>query len=426
MPVLTIYNHGTGYGRQKGIENDELVAWMHEHTVGNEVRVVNGDIVGADYIINDGPGSGTDRAGTENPFTGLGKGDEGFKYGKGQGKRSAFARAFAGQTDQPTNMGGNIWGSGWDDVVARSVFLVASLLDAGRDITTINLAGWSRGAVICIRIANKLYELFGRDIDVNIFGVDPVAGLQNGVNMEDTRIIPDNVRHCCLVLAMHERRRSFKPQDLSRIQVQDADRTRLVYLPMPGVHGGQVMVDQGGRTSSHITRALGMAVMSHFGTTFDSAPIPYLNSSVSMVRAYAHMLNHMDRYESKETSGTKNRLIGGGLRRRAFARKANMGAYVTGGKGSYWVNEHHRACFQRAFPRLYRDIFGVQGDRLINLNGYGDAAHYLRTHETLRQSLFDRGMLEEINGSWQVVEGSGFYANQGQPLEWPGHLPLHP
>lgn len=429
MTVLTIYNHGTGYGRQKGIENDELVAWMHEHTVGEEARIVNGQLVGGDFIINDGPGSGSDRAGVYNPFTGLGKGDETFKYGKGHGKRSEFARGFAGQTETPSNLSGNISGSGWDDVVARSVFLVVSLIEAGRDITTVNLAGWSRGAVLCIRIANKLYEVFGRDIRVNIFGVDPVAGMQNGVNMEDTRVIPANVRYCCLVLALHERRRTFKPQDLSRIHVEDADRTRLTYLPMPGVHGGQVMVDQGGRTSSHITRALGMAVMSHFGTRFDSAPIPYLNSSVAMTQAYAHMHNHLDAYKDHETSGLKNRLIGGGLRRRSFARSENLSHYVTGGKGSYWINEHHRACFKRAFPTLYRDIFGSRGDRLINLNGYGDAAHYLRSHTTLRKSLVAHDMLVELNGSWQVVEGAGIYDDHGVAehiRRWPGALPLHP
>ncbi|MGK0358323.1 MAG: hypothetical protein ACI9U2_000607 [Bradymonadia bacterium] len=34
-----------------------------------------------------------------------------------------------------------------------------------------------------------------------------------------------------------------------------------------------------------------------------------------------------------------------------------MAKYVTGGKDSYWVNEHHRHCFKHAFPATYQAIF---------------------------------------------------------------------
>ncbi len=426
MTVLTIFNHGTGFGRAKGIEKDELIAWMHEHVVGNEALVQNGRLQRGNFIVNDGPGSGTNRAGSSNPYTQDAK-QTGF--GRAFNGRSGFADAFYGDTDKPSNLSGNVSGTGWDDVVARNVFLISSLIEAGVQVDTVNLAGWSRGAVLCIRTAHKLYEVYGAQIKVNIFGVDPVAGTDNGIKMDDTRDVYPNVKTACFVLSMHERRRSFSPQDLTRIRVQDPSETRLAFLPMPGVHGGQVMRSAGGKTAADITRSLGMAVMSTYGTRFTGAPNPYLNSSLAMARAYGHVQNTMGRYKANETSGFKNRVIGLGLGRRDFAKSENMTDYVRGGKDGYWVNEHHRACFKAALPNVYAAIFRGVSNQLKPLNGYPEG-HTVQGHASLLTSLEAHGFLHEINGTWQVALGTGRYTDHtshaGYRRHWPGGLPLHP
>lgn len=430
MSVLTIFNHGTGFGRDKGTARDELVAWMHNHARGSEVRVVDDEVVGRHYIINDGPGSGDDRAGTYNPYTGDRKHHEGFKYGKGDGKRSAFAKEFAGETTKTSNIDGNVTGRGWGDMVARSAFLLTSLMDQGRYIDVVNLCGWSRGAVACIRISNKLYELFGDTIRINIFGVDPVAGMQNGNTMPDTNHLPPNVDYACFVLAMHERRRTFKPQDLTRLQVVDSNITRLTYLPMPGVHNGQVIARNGLEDPAHVTRALCKAFLSHFGTRFDGGPAPYLNSSRGMVQAYARMVVSMGDFKAHQTQGVSNRGVGGGLQRRAFAKKANLTDYVRGGKAGYWINEHHRACFKRAFPRLYADIFRSGGNQLRNLNGYDRVRGEVGPGSVFIDSLMAHGCIVEMGGTLQVVQGSGVYHDattaNGYIRHWPSALPVHP
>jgi hypothetical protein len=440
MAALTIFNHGTGFGRVKGVNSNELVAWLHEHASGTEVDAVNGDVVVGEYIINDGPGSGAnnpDLPGMNNPYTGERKGHESFKHGKSGGdKRTKFARDFAGETGKSgkkyQNAMGNFGGAGWTDNVARSLFLLQSLIwDKGVGIDTVNMCGWSRGGVTCIRIANKMYEVFGEDVRVNIFAVDPVAGKQAGNTMQDTRVIPANVDHFFAILAMHEMRKTFKPQDLSRIEVQDPGQTRVLYLPMPGVHNEQVISSQTSRESAEVSRSLAYGFLQSFGTRFDGAPSPFLNSPANMALHYAKMVLDLGVYHAHQTSGTKNRLVGGGLRRRAFNREEHAKHYVTGGKGSYWVNEHHRACFKRAFPNLYADIFRSDIPTLRQLRGYGESA-YCAKGSHLAESLTRHGMLEWYgNGPYdaQVVGGSGHYADtRNTPLmqlSWPAHIPLH-
>ncbi len=65
----------------------------------------------------------------------------------------------------------NLTGQGWDENVDEAI----RLIEAHPDTTTVNLIGWSRGAVTCFMLANKLYHL-NPNIKVNIIAVDPVPG----------------------------------------------------------------------------------------------------------------------------------------------------------------------------------------------------------------------------------------------------------
>ncbi|MCA9525621.1 MAG: hypothetical protein KC549_04905, partial [Myxococcales bacterium] len=249
MAIVTIFNHGTGYNRAKGVENNELVGWLHSHVIGEEARMDDGRLVPGNFIINEGPGStagGIALPTNVNPMTGRERGHETVKLGKTPGQdRSAFAKGFAGEgAGKRWALTGNIAGAGWDENVQRTVHLIQALkYDHDLDVTQVNMVGWSRGAVTSIRIANKLYEVFGASIRCNIFGLDPVAGQNAGVTMEDTRTLPESVDTYVAILSMNEERRSFAPQDRDRMDI--AATTTRCFLPMPGKHSEQVMGTSG-------------------------------------------------------------------------------------------------------------------------------------------------------------------------------------
>lgn len=441
MSVFTVFNHGTGYNREKGTANGELVATLHNLVSGAEAR--HHSLAGHEtHIINEGPGSkpsGGDLASQVNPMTGRRRSDETYKYGKAQKgtARSDFARDFAGQGrsglgDRSNNWvankfagaSGNINGRGWDENIQRSVQLIQTLqFDFNKDITTVNMVGWSRGGVTCMRLANALHALFAQTIDVNIFAVDPVAGQSEGETRQDARVVPPNVRNYVAILAKHEGRQSFKPQDMSRMIIADQGRTRATYLPMPGQHNAQVLAKSGisGTPEQAISVNLAYAFLRHCGTAFDAGPTPTVTSAAQMCQQYAIIKANQGKYKS--TSGIKSFAIGLGIGKRSFAKKKNLGLYVSGGAESYWVNEHHHACFKQAYPGAYRAIFnrhsshaqpiGIPPNEIAMMGGIsGIVTHTLEQNDYLTQHM----------GRIAAIPGSGVTASAVGNL-WPNTLP---
>src|SRR6516165_7840687 len=73
MSTFTVYCHGTGFNRIKGQQEDELVAWFHNHTVGVEAQLSGGSVTPGSYMINEGPGhsgQGIEQPQQINPITG--------------------------------------------------------------------------------------------------------------------------------------------------------------------------------------------------------------------------------------------------------------------------------------------------------------------------------------------------------------------
>jgi hypothetical protein len=164
MPeVFTIYNCGTSHNRQN---LDETVADLARRTIGAENR---------DWMINDGPGSFSHRAGA----------------GASAAERGLAAQANAPGTRDPitgikesswfgtlrTVLGGIVSGDGWEHNVLHTMAVFEATLDLPR---TINMVGWSRGAITCFMIAHALHaNPRTSGIDVNIFAFDPVPGPGN-------------------------------------------------------------------------------------------------------------------------------------------------------------------------------------------------------------------------------------------------------
>lgn len=430
MSVFTVYCHGTGFNRTKGSENDELVAWFHNHTTGVEAQIAGGAVTPGNYMINEGPGhsgNGIAQPQQVNPMTGAAK--QNLSFAKVI-TRPTFADHARGNTGGPAVLAkqrGMISGQGWDENVLRTVNLIQDLKFArGQPIDTVNLVGWSRGAVTCMRIANKLYEVFKTEITCNIFAVDPVAGADAGETMADTQVLEENVARYVGILAMHEMRSTFKPQDWSRVRAPD---TECIFLPMPGVHNAQVMVKTPA-DAAYITRHLAYALLHDWGTPIGTVPYGHLGSSQDMCIAYARLVLSLSEHKSFETKSVGGRIGGGStsLRRREFATHSRMDTYTRGGKESYWINEHHRACFASAFPEIYEFIFESTGSGEISLTARSRfSAFYNVVNQSapLRNSLMAKGLLAAVSANeYTMGVGTGRYTNQTR-CEWPDDFPLH-
>lgn len=431
MTTFTIYCHGTGFNSVKGTEKDELVAWFHNHTDGVRADLHGSSVTAGSYMINEGPGHG----GTGglvlpqqvNPMTGDLKTSRSLSQRLNPFSKPSFAdhaRGNTGGTKSFANAKGNLVGQGWDENVLRTVNILQDLqFEKGAAIDRVNLVGWSRGAVTCIRIAHKMYEVFGDSIECNIFGVDPVAGMDAGEKMVDTQVLHPNVRRYIGVLAMHEMRKTFAPQDWGRMALDPAVTTAIL-LPMPGVHNAQV-IPSNPADAAYITRNLAAGFLSSLGTPLNATPYNHLSTVADMCEAYGRLVLSLSEHKSYQTSGIKDRAVGTGLRRREFAKHSKMDLYTRGGKESYWINEHHRACFEAAYPRAYQAIFestGTGEDLLSKIDSTLFKA--LPNRPATRDSLIAKGLMEAALG-YKVGIGGGRYAKAGASVAWPLGFPLH-
>ncbi|MDP3083683.1 MAG: hypothetical protein Q8N44_08335 [Rubrivivax sp.] len=430
MSVFTVYCHGTGFNRIKGIDSNELVAWFHSHNGGVEASLAGGAVGVGSYLINEGPGhggNGIEQPQQINPMTGSAKTGLSLKKMVLGPSFADHASGNTGGQKKMASLRGKISGQGWDENTQRTVNLIQDLkFGKGQAIDTVNLVGWSRGAVTCMRIANLMYEVFKTEVNCNIFAVDPVAGADAGEEMADTQVLESNVNRYVGILAMHEMRSTFKPQDWSRVR---APSTECIFLPMPGVHNAQVIPGTP-PDAAYITRNLAAGLLSAWGTPVNSTPYGHLCSTTDMSIAYARLVLSLSEHKSYETKSIGGRIGGGttSLRRRDFATHSKMDTYTRGGKESYWINEHHRACFADAFPQAYAAIFESTGSGEMKLTASSRLASFFQTlsrSAPLRQSLQAKGLLAaEGDGSFMMGIGVGRYANQVR-CPWPADFPLH-
>ncbi len=431
MTTFTIYCHGTGFNSIKGTEKNELVAWFHNHTDGVRADLQGSAVTAGSYLINEGPGHG----GTGglvlpqqvNPMTGDLKTSRSLSQRLNPFSKPSFAdeaRGNTGGTKSFANAKGNIVGQGWDENVLRTVNILQDLqFEKGAAIDRVNLVGWSRGAVTCIRIAHKMYEVFGDSIECNIFGVDPVAGMDAGEKMVDTQVLHPNVRRYIGVLAMHEMRKTFSPQDWGRMAMDPAATTAIL-LPMPGVHNAQV-IPSNPADAAYITRNLAAGFLNSLGTPLNATPYNHLSTVADMCEAYGRLVLSLSEHKSYQTRKFGDRMVGTGLRRREFAKHSKMDLYTRGGKESHWINEHHRACFEAAYPRAYQAIFEANGpgeDLLSKIDSTLFKA--LPNRPATRDALIAKGLMEADLG-YKVGIGAGRYAKASASVAWPLGFPLH-
>lgn len=323
MPeVFSIYNCGTSHNRQN---LDETVANLARRTCGAENR---------NWMINDGPGSSphsvgapasmADRSlaaqaktpGTRDPVSGL--------------KENARFAAIRGVVD----------GYGWDQNVNHTMAVIDAMLLP----RTINLVGWSRGAITCFMIAHALRDNPRTSgIDVNIFAFDPVPGPGN-FHDPDKVTLPANVKHYAAVVQEDERRKIFKP---TLINADDVPGFQTKFYYMPGGHSSGVF-----RTKTEV--ALIAAFLAHrflqkHGTRLEN---PIQLTPRDICELYAKVRLNIAKYQQ----------MGGGiLRLLGTQRRTVQNKFQDTG---YFINGHHAGQFRKIFPQIWSALdHGVEPAR---------------------------------------------------------------
>lgn len=386
--VFTIFNHGTDFHRDKDAE--EVVTLLHRGVAGSEAalhtrKADNANPSGyrlddpnATHLVCEGPGS--DEVSASDAVDGRahafpGKANPIFGTDKSLLKNpmlkktlvrpeptltrpmpnpflqvsepvSAFRESFVGHTPSNSQTGGRALGSGWEDNVYKAVWLLTHLqFERDAKITRVNLVGWSRGAVTCLMMANKLYELFGMDLEVNIFAIDPVPGGFT-TRTEDMTMVPPNVRNLLVVLALDDDRSTFQPLDSYELKVRcpphhPAPPPNVHFLPLPGNHSDVVFPTKGNAPESgKLCLHLAHKFLSHHGTRFKKTP-PHAHMTPAQLLTAYETLHTKQAAISKQAAMTlSGRPVGLMRMERTVRTKIHEFVYDPW----KWVNEHHRQC----------------------------------------------------------------------------------
>lgn len=338
MPnVFTIFCHGTASHRSR--TDKEIVTEFGKLAMGQEYR---------DFLILDGPGSGSGMDASENPLPG--RFDPYTRNKVIKSKQVLKNAGFDGKSiknpkfmnlKKSNNLMGKLSGSGWDDNVIHAIATISELNPMP---DRINMIGWSRGAVTCTKMAFKMQKIYPQ-IEFNIFAIDPVAGTGNRAK-EDNKTIKENVRNYIAILMVGEQRKIMQPQDMDRVTI--SKMTNAIFLPFPGVHSTAVKHVAEGDTAN-VVWSLAYSFLTHFGTNFDKSLAPRYSGS-EICNLYGKMV-------------TKNK--GGNVpqklkmqavridKTRNFA--SCMDKYVI--DADYFINEHHRETFIRTYPKVYAFLF---------------------------------------------------------------------
>ncbi len=352
MTTLTIYNHGSGGWSGKPASKVEIVnLFSNAHAKAAGAAVVEGKKVESfnfecaqPYIITEGVGGKGDPHMSKITFDEQ-KGVLFMHDGKKAGKTSRTG----------SRMRANALGKGVQQNIANIIELLRYYKALHNSVPTrINMIGWSRGAVTCIRLA---YELFYnqpdyRHIPINIFAVDPVAG--GGADKEDQgSFLTPNVKKYLAVLAHGENRAAFCPKTKETLHVVDSRQTQVAYIHFPGVHS-----DVAKRNSP--VGELAFSVCARFlysvGTNIKDHYQYMLSQKQTLQFYHAVVTNDKKMWPGKWKKKHKwydisQRAKGAGFKKRNLA--------FNDVSSSAFMNVHHEAVFQACFRKIYDRSFGA-------------------------------------------------------------------
>lgn len=392
--VFTIFNHGTDFHRDAN--PNELISQLSIAMDGKEARIVQTGERTEDnpmpfalesrnptYLICEGPGSeevsaedsksgvhhaypgkfnpifNTEKTPREsqklNPGLTLKGGRRYWFFGKEQ--TSEFQDDFMGNTPEVWRQMGRALGNGWDDNVYKAVWMLTHLkFEMSQPIDTVNIIGWSRGAVTCLKIANKLFEVFEDTLNVNIFAVDPVPGGYTARTL-DMFAIPPNVRNYLAVLALDADGGNFQPTDRTIIKLLAPKsqhgkggnpdslnpqhiKPHVHFLPIPGNHSDVVNAKLSHplvKNSATLCRHLAWQFLKAHGTPMKQE---WKLSRDEVSQLYNQMLPKLGEIAKAASTGGWLSPIEGFKTERAVRK--HRGEYVH--EPDKYINEHHRLC----------------------------------------------------------------------------------
>lgn len=319
MHALTIYCCGTAFNRNKL----DIVSALYHDTAHQK-------------LILDGPGSG-----------------------------AGFWRSPADKGLTPGASGkvtGGLFGVGIDANLEYGLQWVAGILRE-HPVTAINLCGWSRGGVTCLKFAHAVNRL-AKDPDwrsfkthpmaiaVNIFAVDPVPGSTGPANAHSWGNVwlAPNVKRYSVVYAQHESRRAFSP-----IVPSGFGAAQVTWEVMAGTHSSVAgtfgSMELFGDSADLVCDMAKRFLMS-CGTAFGRGR---LLDSIGILERYARILQTFAAYQK---AGKKGFGLGGlGVGSPSRSLQSDKGAKVPAGFTpekipGFFINDHHRDVMMAQYPAL--------------------------------------------------------------------------
>lgn len=235
----------------------------------------------------------------------------------------------------------------------------------------------------------------------------------------DIFTIPPCVKDCLVALAMDEQRASFAPVDAKQVKYRGAKHPEhtIAFLPFPAIHRTLLRLepsDPEGKKSKGVRRQLTASPLVVFdlalrflhkrGTELQVDyraarkghwPNDRALSPENTVELYSAMKHLRHAYHAGRNKGAACRAQGGmihGLKARRFTGRDFSGVHLkkdTGHKSDrelyrnknhelsvyvrdfkFFVNEHHRAAFEKAYPDLYQWLAGTPP---ADMNSWQDA-----------------------------------------------------
>lgn len=356
MTVLTIYNHGTGGASVKDASGAEIV-----NIFGNEAKKSGREFI--DWMVTEGVGG---KGGPESQLvmpqlsvdtaTGAARHDL-MRHAAtpGSARMDDYLKAagtpWLARKILPKGNALQISGIGADENVMYVLSTLRFLAKANQLPTTINMMGWSRGGVTCIRIAHFLnLEPELKNIPVNIFAIDPVAGAGHD-NEPEAHTIGDNVKNYVATLSVHENRKGFTPMTLTSdpsASLRFTGNTKYAILNMPGLHADTAkFISSSGKLTFHLCYQF----LTQHGTQISSTLRGMFKmASDTQLAEYDKLL------QGAKAAGIKTsqknfvaRFITGRERREVFN--------TTDGNGQFFINAHHLMLFKNKYPVLWNKYF---------------------------------------------------------------------
>lgn len=312
---FTIYNSGTAYDEN----NNDIVALLARINAGSRAF---------DWAAFAGPGSSLIKRHNYAPFS-----QQGIDT-RIQQSTLAWGASFI--TNNVYMTSGLVSGTG---MALNTDHLIKRIKAARTRPSTINMIGWSRGAVTCHIMAHALKKEFP-SIKVNIFAIDPVPGPGNFQTENVT--VPSNVVNYVAIMMIDEGRQEMQAADVQRLpgasSVATFHRYNFRGLHCTGVEPGTSDAE---KAVFKLVAHMAQSYLKSWGTKFTADT--YVKSDKEVCELFACVQNHGDSFKRNTRMGAQNaRYIG----------NTKEWKQLKDQRRDNFLNNYHRDAFTRAWGGL--------------------------------------------------------------------------